>query len=147
MIPMSAVPARLILAAACVLACAASASAGTGQCIVAGRINAERQWAPRMAGVELYTEQGARVTSAGRDALESIRQVRLSRAALLSACDGNQELAAGGTEQVKAPVPAVKAGKALIAVESVSFPKLRVGGELVEIKLVAQPERVVMLTR
>ena len=147
MISKSAVPSRRIFVAACSLACAASTWAETGQCIVAGRINADRQWAPKTAGVELFTEHGARVTGSGRDALESVRQVRISRAALLSACDGNQDLAAGGAEQVKGPVPAVSAGRALIAVESVGFPKLRVGGELVELKLAPAPARVVMLTR
>lgn len=145
--PLFPVPARRILAAACFLAFAASAGAETGQCIVAGRINAEQQWAPRTVGVELYTQDGAQVAGASRDALERVRQVRISRAALLSACDGNQALAAGGAEQVKGPVPAVSAGRALIAVESVSFPNLRVGGELVELKIIPPPARVVMLTR
>lgn len=145
--PLFPVPARRILATACFLAFAASAWAETGQCIVAGRINAEQQWAPRMAGVELYTQAGTRIAGASRGDLESVRQVRISRAALLSACDGNQALAAGGAEQVKGPVPAVRAGRALIAVDSVGFPKLRVGGELVELKLAAPPARLVMLTR
>ncbi|QJW85616.1 hypothetical protein HK414_27190 [Ramlibacter terrae] len=42
-------------------------------------------------------------------------------------------------------VPALTAGT--FDVESVAFPKLRTGGELVELKVRAPAERVVMLTR
>ena len=45
------------------------------------------------------------------------------------------------------PIPAIAAGRAPLAVDAISFPKLRVGGELVELKLVVPAERVVMVTR
>jgi hypothetical protein len=42
-------------------------------------------------------------------------------------------------------VPAI--GPGAVAVESVSFPKMRRGGELVELKLTVPAERVTMVTR
>ena len=43
-------------------------------------------------------------------------------------------------------MPAAQAGPGLLAVEAVNFPKLRTGGELVELKLTVPAARVVMLT-
>jgi len=77
-----------------------------------------------------------------------VRQVRLTRAALLSRCDGNRELALGDElPGSKSAVPAASAGPGLLAVQAVNFPKLRTGGELVELKLTVPADRVVMLTR
>ena len=45
----------------------------------------------------------------------------------------------------KERVPAI--GPGTVAVESVSFPKMRRGGELVELKLTVPAERVTMVTR
>lgn len=138
-----------ILAAA--LAAAASfsfpaAAQSDGQCIVAGRVT-DGQWAPRMAGVQLLGADGRAVSSASRDSLAGVRQVRLAQSALLSRCDGNNPLANADNDpsQPKGQVPALSAGT--FDVESVAYPKLRTGGELVELKVRAPAERVVLLTR
>jgi hypothetical protein len=135
----------LRIALACGLALGAlpfsyAQSAGE-RCIVAGRLNDEARWAPRMAGVELLGQDGRAVTSADKKALSRVRQARLSAPALLSRCDGNGQLALGpdaaGPKGAGA-VPAV--GPGVVAVESVSFPKLRRGGEMVELKLTVPAE-------
>ncbi|MDP3761314.1 MAG: hypothetical protein Q8R01_12445 [Ramlibacter sp.] len=141
----------LRIALACGLALAAASSsfaqgAGDNSCIVAGRLNDEARWAPRMAGVELLGQDGRVLTSADKQALATVKQVRLSAPALLSRCDGNAQLPAGPESPgAKGPVPAV--GPGTVAVESVSYPKMRRGGELVELKLTVPAERVTMVTR
>ena len=143
---------RILLAASLAATAAALsipvlAQVGDGNCIVAGRVTPEQIWAPRMAGVELLGQDGTVVTTANRQALAAVRQVRLSQPALLTRCDGSKELTRGDDLPAKAkgPVPAV--GPGMLAVEAVSYPKLRSGGALVELKLAVTPERVVMLTR
>jgi hypothetical protein len=138
-------------ALACALAASAFTSsfaqgAGDNSCIVAGRLNDQGRWAPRLAGVELLGQDGRGVTSADKQALSAVKQVRLSAPALLSRCDGDAQLAAGPEAPgAKGPVPAI--GRSTVAVESVSFPKLRRGGELVELKLAVPAERGTMVTR
>ena len=123
----------------------AYAQTGEASCILAGRLG-ESGWAPRMQGVELLGQDGRAVAGAGKSALAGVRQVRLSAPALLSRCDGNGELALGpDVPGAKAPVPAV--GPGVLPVEAVSFPKLRRGGELVELRISVPAERVTMLTR
>jgi hypothetical protein len=120
--------------------------AGDNSCIVAGRLNDEARWAPRMAGVELLGQDGRAVTSADKQALAGVKQVRLSAPALLSRCDGNGQLALGPESPgAKERVPAI--GPGTVPVESVSFPKMRRGGELVELKLTVPAERVTMVAR
>lgn len=115
------------------------------QCIVAGRLSAGA-WAPRMAGVQLLDASGKAVTSADKSTLSSVKQVRLASPALLSACDGDAQLALGGEEALKkSAVPAASAGT--FTVEAVNYPKLRRGGELVEVKVAVPAERVTMVTR
>ena len=100
-----------------------------------------------MAGVQLLGANGQAVSSASKDALGAVKQARLAQPALLSKCDGNGSLANADNEApgTKSAVTAVSAG--VVEVESVSFPKLRTGGELVELRVRAPAERVVMLTR
>ena len=66
---------------------------------------------------------------------------------LLSKCDGDQPLFNADNEPAgrKTEVPALARGT--VDVEGVSFPKLRSGGELVELRVRYPAERVVMLTR
>ena len=114
-------------------------------CIVAGRLG-DPGWAPRMPGVTLLAHDGRPVTASDKASLGSVRQVRLSAPALLSRCDGSGELAAGpDSPGAKSAVPAI--GPGVVAVEAVSFPKLRRGGELVELRVAAPAERVTMVTR
>jgi hypothetical protein len=135
----------LALATSLILPAAAQTDAGA--CILAGRITTDQRWAPRFAGVQLLGANGQAVTGAGKQGLSHVRQVKLSQPALLARCDGNADLARADDEppQAKTQVPAVSAGT--VDVESVSFPRLRTGGELVELRLRLPAERVVMLTR
>lgn len=138
------------LALACTLALAATAfpsyaQTGDGNCILAGRL-ADGGWAPRMQGVALLGQDGRTTTSSDKASLSAVRQVRLSSPALLSRCDGSGELALGpDAPGSKSPVPAIGAG--VLPVEAVSFPKLRRGGELVELRVTVAADRVTMLTR
>ena len=140
---------RLSLLAALAAACftlPAAAQGDGGQCIVAGRV-AGGQWAPRFAGVQLLGSDGKAITSAGKQALADVKQVRLAKPALLSRCDGNAALhnADNDPPAAKGPVPSLSAG--LVEVESVAFPKLRTGGELVELRVRAPAGRVVLAAR
>jgi hypothetical protein len=137
---------------ACSLALAASTAAlpssaqvGEDTCIVAGRITAQR-WAPRLDGVQLLGPDGRIVSAAGKQALAGVSQVRLSRPALLSRCDGSGELALGDESPgAKAAVPAAAPG--VLPVTAVNYPKLRRGGELVELKITVPASQVVMVTQ
>ena len=135
-------------ALACVIALAALpsfAQSTDASCILAGRLG-DSGWAPRMQGVQLLGQDGRAITGAGKSSLAAVKQVRLTAPALLSRCDGNNELALGpDMSGAKAPVPAI--GPGLVAVEAVNFPKLRRGGELVELRLTVPAERVSMVTR
>ena len=139
----------LRIALACGLALTAATSAfaqADGSCILAGRLSDEGKWAPRMAGVQLLSQDGKAVTSANKQALGSVKQVKLSAPALLSKCDGNAQLAEGpDAPGAKEKAPALAAGT--FAVEAVNFPKMRRGGELVELKVSAPADRVTMVTR
>lgn len=135
-------PALLLLAAA-----AAPALAQTEpQCIVAGRLS-EGRWAPRFEAVQLRGAGGQAITSADRAALAGVKSADLARSALLSRCDGDQPLASADGEPAgrKTAVPGVSRGR--VEVEAVSFPKLRTGGELVELRLRIPADRVVAVTR
>jgi hypothetical protein len=137
----------LALAALATLSFPVTAQSDAG-CIVAGRLGDQQSWAPRFPGVQLLNADGKAVNSASKQALAGVRQARLSQPALLARCDGNAALVRADDEpaQAKSKVPAVSAG--LVEVEAVAFPKLRTGGELVELKLrPVAAERVVMLTR
>jgi hypothetical protein len=139
---------RPLLASAFVLTLScmpAFAQNSDASCIVAGRLG-ETGWAPRMQSVELLGQDGRAVTGADKSALAGVKQVRLSAPALLSRCDGNHELAAGPeTPGTKTPVPAI--GPGVVPVEAVTYPKLRRGGELVELRLTVPADRVTMVTR
>lgn len=127
-----------------------TALAQDAQCILAGRINTDQQWAPRMAGVELLGQDGKRVSAASRDALGSVKQVRVNSPALLAGCNGSQALtsADGEAPGKKAQVPAVSAGRTPLDVESVSYPPLKTaGGELVELRVKVPADRVVLVSR
>ena len=124
----------------------ASAQGDGAQCIVAGRITAG-QWAPRFVAVQLRDQSGRIIARADKASLARVRQAELAQPALLSRCDGNAALARADDEppQAKTEVPALSAG--LVEVEAVAFPKLRAGGELVELKVRVPAERVVLVSR
>ena len=135
----------LLLAAAAALAAPAFAQSDA-QCILAGRIS-DGSWAPRFDAVQLRGADGRVIARSSRDALAGVKQAELARPALLSRCNGDQPLASADNEPAgrKTQVPAVARGR--VDVEGVSFPKLRTGGELVELRVRVPAERVVMVTR
>ena len=137
---------RTAAASLLALVCLSSLAQTTdASCIVAGRLG-ETGWAPRLQGVQLLGQDGRAVTGADKASLANVKQVRLSAPALLSRCDGSNELALGpDAPGAKAPVPAI--GPGVVPVEAVNYPKLRRGGELVELKLTVPAERVTMVTR
>ena len=140
---------HILLAAEVAAACLilpAMAQVHSGQCIVAGRVSGG-QWAPKFSGVQLIGANGQAVAGAGKDALVGVKQVRLAQPALLSRCDGNNALANADHDAPvkKAPAPALSAG--VVDVEGVAFPKLRTGGELVELRVRAPAERIVTVSR
>ena len=138
------------IALACAFALAATAlpsfaQTGDASCILAGRLG-DIGWAPRMQGVQLLGQDGSAIAGSSKSALARVKQVRLSAPALLSRCDGNGELALGpDLPGAKNAVPAI--GPGVVKVEAVSFPKLRRGGELVELRLTVPVERVTMVSR
>ena len=140
---------RIALAASVAALSAVPAAAQTdpGQCILAGRVNAQQQWAPRFLAVQLLGQDGRGIAKSSAEALAGVRKARLAQPALLSRCDGNGELARADNEAPgrKSQVPAVSAG--VVEVESVAFPKLRTGGTLVELKLRVPADRVVAVMR
>ena len=78
--------------------------------------------------------------------LALVRGVELLEPALLSGCEGDRALTRG-TDVItnKAPVPAVKPGRHNVI--GLGFPKLQIGGELVELKLQVNADQIVMITR
>lgn len=138
---------RTLAAAALATLCFAAQAQSDANCILAGRLAEDGHWAPRFEGVELLGPDGKALRAGGQQALAGVRQVRLAQPALLSRCDGNGALhnADGEPAGAKQQVPALSAG--VVDVEGVAFPKLRTGGTLVELRVRAPAERVVMLTR
>ena len=128
----------------------AATSPEQGQCILAGRIDSDSQWAPRFKNLELLDADGKLVQprvaaqQSAKDLLAAVKQVRINAPALLSTCNGNQAIPKGdGLPSIAhTEAPAVGAGKALIAVEAISYPPLGLGGEWVELRLALRQERV-----
>jgi hypothetical protein len=138
-------PQILLFAAAAALAAPAFAQSDA-QCIVVGRLSGGL-WAPKQAAFHMFGAQGQPIATPTKKALAGVKRVSLDEPALLSKCDGNKALFNADQEPAgtKAEVPALASGT--VDVEGVSFPKLRTGGELVELRVRVPAERVVMLTR
>ncbi len=135
-------------ASAATTASVATPPVADASCILAGRLDAERRWAPSTPGVELLNAAGQQVSSASPQALATVTAVRLKQAALLSTCHGSQALPEGtGVAGPKKPVPAVNAGAQVIPVTSMAYPPLRLGGVWVEVQLKVPADRVIQITR
>jgi hypothetical protein len=133
-------PSRNLLALAAILPLSAFAQS---DCIVAGRLDAAR-WAPRFEGVQFLGANGQVLASADKKLVSATTQVRITRAALLSKCDGNNPLANADNEPAgkREPAPSLRAG--VFDVEAVSYPKLRTGGELVELRVRVPADKVMV---
>ena len=77
--------------------------------------------------------------------MTQVKAVELKEAALLSVCDGNKSLTRGDDATIKGAVPAAKPGR--FNVVGFSFPKLQIGGELVEFEITVAADQIAMITR
>ena len=123
-----------------------SANASETSCITAGRFNADGKWSPQFQSVKLLDDTGRSLSVKRKSELVLVRGVELLEPALLSGCEGDRALNRG-TDVItdKAPVPAAKSGR--YKVIGLGFPKLQIGGELVELKVQLNAEQIVMMTR
>jgi hypothetical protein len=123
-----------------------SANASETSCITAGRFNADGKWSPQFHSVKLLDDAGRSLTVKLKSEFAPVRGVELLEPALLSGCEGDRALSRG-TDVItdKAPVPAAKPGRHKVI--GLGFPKLQIGGELVELKLQVSADQMVMITR
>jgi hypothetical protein len=123
-----------------------SANASETSCITAGRFNADGKWSPQFQSVKLLDDAGRSLTVKLKSELALVHGVELLEPALLSGCEGDRALTRG-TDVItnKAPVPAAKPGRHNVI--GLGFPKLQIGGELVELKLQVSADQMVMITR
>jgi hypothetical protein len=137
-----------VLSAAFVVMAATPAQASEAQCILAGRLNQDGQWAPAANGVQLLDGAGQRIRSSGQAKLDVIKAVRLDSAALLSSCNEGLAMSDGNAMAgAKSQVPAISAGNEPIQVQAMSRLQGRAGSQWVELRLNVPAQRVVMLTR
>ncbi len=137
---------HLLLVAAAAVAAPAFAQSDA-QCILAGRLDDQGRWAPRFAGVQLLGAHGQAVNGASKQLVSAVSQVRLAQPALLSRCNGDQPLASADGEPRGQKTQVSALARGVVDVEGVSYPKLRTGGELVELRVRVPAERVVMISR
>lgn len=123
------------------------ANASEIACITAGRLDGNSQWAPKLNSVRLLDGSGQAISSSNKEALKNVQALEITEPALMSACEGDKPLtpADGSQAQTKSPVPAAKPGR--VTVVGLSYPQLRVGGALVEVKVQVPADQIVMLTR
>jgi hypothetical protein len=100
-----------------------------------------------LTGVELLNAAGKRVAGSDKASLATVTQVRIAKSVPLSSCDGNaaikqvDDLTANG---LVGKAPRVSVGTSTIPVQSLGFPKLRSGTELVEFALAVPADRVLI---
>jgi len=113
-------------------------------CITAGRMDTAG-WAPQFKSVYLLNEAGQVLVVKNKSELKQVKAVELKEAALLSTCDGNKSLTRGDDATIKGAVPAAKPGR--FDVVGLGFPKLQIGGELVEFEITVAVDQIAMITR
>ena len=127
-----------------VLACILLNGAHASTCITAGRMDTEG-WAPQFKSVHLLNEAGRVLVVKNKSELTQVKAVELKEAALLSTCDGNKSLTRGDDASIKGAVPSAKPGR--FNVVGLGFPKLQIGGELVEFEITVTADQIAMITR
>ena len=127
-----------------VLACTLINGAHASTCITAGRMDTAG-WAPQFKSVHLLNEAGRVLVVKNKSELMQVKAVELKEAALLSTCDGNKSLTRGDDATIKGAVPAAKPGR--FDVVGLGFPKLQIGGELVEFEITVAADQIAMITR
>ena len=118
--------------------------AHSSTCITAGRMDTAG-WAPQFKSVHLLNEAGRVLVVKNKSELTQVKAVELKEAALLSTCDGNKSLTRGDDATIKGAVPAAKPGR--FNVVGLGFPKLQIGGELVEFEITVAADQIAMITR
>ena len=113
-------------------------------CITAGRMDTAG-WAPQFKSVHLLNEAGRVLVVKNKSELKQVKAVELKEAALLSTCDGNKSLTRGDDATIKGAVPSAKPGR--FNVVGLGFPKLQIGGELVEFEITVTADQIAMITR
>ena len=113
-------------------------------CITAGRMDTAG-WAPQFKSVRLLNEAGRVLVVKNKSELMQVKAVELKEAALLSTCDGNKSLTRGDDATIKGAVPAAKPGR--FDVVGLGFPKLQIGGELVEFEITVAADQIATITR
>lgn len=126
------------------LVCTLLNGAHASTCITAGRIDTAG-WAPQFKSVQLLNEAGRVLVIKNKSELKQVKAVELKEAALLSTCDGNKSLTRGDDTTIKGAVPAAKPGR--FNVVGLGFPKLQIGGELVEFEITVGADQIAMITR
>ena len=124
--------------------CAYLNCAHASTCITAGRMDTAG-WAPQFKSVYLLNEAGQVLVVKNKSELTQVKAVELKEAALLSTCDGNKSLIRGDDATIKGAVPAAKPGR--FNVVGLGFPKLQIGGELVEFEITVASDQIAMITR
>jgi hypothetical protein len=127
-----------------VLVCTLLDGAYASTCITAGRMDTAG-WAPQFKSVHLLNEAGRVLVVKNKSELKQVKAVELKEAALLSTCDVNKSLTRGDDATIKGSVPAAKPGR--FNVVSLGFPKLQIGGELVEFEITVAADQIAMITR
>jgi hypothetical protein len=117
-----------------------------GNCIIGGRLNAQDQLSRGFGGIELLNAQGARLHTIDKTQLETIKLVRVSKSALLSACNAGAALkvldSAGDTKT--APAARLSVGSDPVKVEQAWLLPLKTGGNLIELRVSQNASRTVM---
>jgi hypothetical protein len=127
-----------------VLVCTLFNSAFASTCITAGRMDTAG-WAPQFKSVHLLNEAGRVLVIKNKSELMQVKAVELKEAALLSVCDGNKSLTRGDDTTIKGAVPAAKPRR--FNVVGLGFPKLQIGGELVEFEITVAADQIEMIIR
>ncbi len=127
-----------------VLVCTYLNCAHASTCITAGRMDTAG-WAPQFKSVHLLNEAGQPLVAKNKSELKQVKAVELKEAAILSTCDGNNSLTRGDDATIKGAVPAAKPGR--YNVVGLGFPKLQIGGELIEFEITVAVDQIAMITR
>lgn len=127
-----------------VLSCILLNGAHASTCITAGRMDTAG-WAPQFKSLQLLNEAGRVLVIKNKSELTQVKAVEIKEAALLSTCDGNKSLTRGDDATIKGAVPATKPGR--FDVVGLGFPKLQIGGELVEFEITVAADQIAMITR
>jgi hypothetical protein len=100
----------------------------------AGRMNDDGNWSSQFQSLRLLDHAGRRLSVKLKSELTLVLGVELLEPTLLFGFEGDRALTLrANMTSNKAPIPAAKSGRHKVI--SLEFPKLQIGGELVELKV------------